>query len=229
MSASHRTRSRLQVALCGLLVAAHSGAAQGIAFRLEGTVRNVFERNGHTIGAPIVGGDPFVATLSYDETAAPDPHDFCRFPGEDPGCAYYVLPAVSAVLRVEVSGFVFGNAGDIQASVFVNAGGLWDDSFVLVTEEVTDPSPATLDRHMQLWFRGPPEGEAIVSTDLPTSLDLAAFEPVHISWRAGPSRSDLGINFDITSIEVVPEPGVASLVGLGLGGLSLIARRRRKS
>jgi len=127
-----------------------------------------------------------------------------------------------------VNGFLFANAGDMQALVFVNAGGLFNDSFAMSTDDVSDPSTTLLpDRHMQLWFRAPSFEDAITSTDLPTSLDLDLFEPTAVSWRAGEdNRNDVGINFDLVSLEVVPEPGVATLVGFGLGALSLIARRR---
>ncbi|MGI9432372.1 MAG: PEP-CTERM sorting domain-containing protein [Myxococcota bacterium] len=231
MSLCHHTRSRLLLGLASLVVAALPAAAEGIAFRFEGTVRNVFEHGGHSLGLPIAGGDSFVGTLSYDETAAPDPHDFCNLPGEDPGCAYYILPAATATLAVEVNGYVFGNGGDMEALVFVNASGtLFNDSFAISTGAVSDPSPSLLpDRHLQLWFRAPSFEDAITSTDLPTFLDFALFEPVAVNWTAGENnRSEVGINFDLTSLEIVPEPGVASLVGLGLGALSLIARRRRE-
>jgi PEP-CTERM motif len=205
-------RTSLVVLLC-LLPAATQ--ASSITLKFEGTVTGVQDPFG-LVGARVTRGDPVHGSIRYD-TATPD------FYPTDPTRGTYFSPGW---LRININGLGFHSSG-VQVDVlnmFQPNTNLFQALVCCSAGEFGNPTewPGSLPLfpfyRMLLFLAETMPPYSLLSSDaLPVSLDLAAADLIVGDVTSGTSDTTMyQIQFGLTGLEPIPEPGTLALVGAGL-------------
>jgi len=205
----------LSIAIGALVTASDTVFASPAQFNYVGTVTYT---DGTLSGVSI--GNVVSGTFSYDPSTAPNLTLGSTL-------AEYQLPG--GQINASVGGHA-ASASTLSAQIQNDFNGNVEDTVAL-----SGGSPAIIDGvqgtnaslYISLASKYGNTG-VLSSTALPTSFDVAAFD----AWAYGTLQRDgtasgTILEFNVTSITAVPEPGTGSMLMLGLGGLGCAVRRRQ--
>jgi len=237
-------RLRMFVAICiGLSVLGSSNIAEAapIQFRMTGTIDVQFQVG--PLPSGFFQGGPFEAILSYD-LAAPDSRP------DDPQRGYYFSPPVGKddflIIRAGISeirsvhdlALFVGNDLEVEQEIFEFP----DDSFALLDAEFLGNFEHSSIAFMAFRWNDPTRS-ALMSDDLPTSLDPTRFfDALSLNFTPPqfirPFIEVRTFQFDsrahqfrfrafVDSIEVIPEPATISASAIAVAIIAPFFGKRR--
>ena len=189
-----------------------------ITINLTAEVTQVDDLAGELLEGQVNVGDTITGSYTYDSTT-PD-----SSPSETVG-SYWHLSSPCGI-SLSVGGFVFQTDSDnVYFLVQILNDHLGNDGYLLRSYYNLPLSNGVWVEHIS-WQLDDYTATALSSTDLPTTppvLEDWAYSPAQLGIKLG-SKGYAGLYGEVTSVELVPEPGTVFL--LGLGGLALIRRGR---
>ena len=217
-----RTVSMLVASLLAwvAVLAVGAPASQALTFRLTGVIDEINDPYADLTGRVSLG-DPYVAYLTYDPLATPYDTDSngARYRFSPTGTAFSISLHVGAITTATDpagTGWIRVNDGPT-----ITSPGL-PDLLQMTTSNVLATGANVLTTEILLSDWGQ---TAFSSTDLPDSLDLDDFDVGHVAFAAFESSWALAFG-SIQTLTLIPEPGTATLVLVGLAGMALRRRPR---
>jgi len=200
-----------------LALSCNSLQATIITINLTAEVTQVDDLADGLLEGQVNVGDTITGSYTYDSTT-PDSN-----PLEAVGSYEHSSPPYG--INLSVGGFVFQTDPDnVYFLVTIRNNHLGCDGYSVRSYNNLSLSNGVWVEHIS-WQLDDYTATALSSTDLPTTppvLEDWAYSPAQLGIELG-SKGYAGLYGEVTSVELVPEPGTVFL--LGLGGLVLIRRR----
>jgi hypothetical protein len=208
------------VCLGVLLLGSVADAAHALTFRATGVIDELTDPDALLPGR-LTLGDPFVAYLTYDPTNPPPPGPGGRTYEWNPSGSDFALSIAVASISAasDPAGIAWINLFDTSPP------GSAPDLFQAGTRNVQATGASLF--AIELLLQDSTQ-TAFSSANLPASLDLADFDDDWVGLtflESGKLAVALG---DIQTLTLIPEPGTATLVFVGLAGMALRSARRSR-